>query len=219
MLKIFESQDGSSSVFSEKFEVGYHSKYGAIQESRHVFIKAGLHSKAIGRSSLSILEVGLGTGLNTYLSILEAERLGLCIEYTGIEPYPLPFELVEKLNFPEQLNSPRSYFEAIHKLEWGKRQDLSPHFSMKKIQGAIQEVSIPKKFDLIYYDAFSPRVQPELWEEEMMKKCHEALAEGGAMVTYCAKGDFKRTLRSIGFRVEVLKGPPGKREMTRAVRE
>lgn len=218
MVKIFESQDGSTSLFSEKFEVSYHSKYGAIQESKHVFIGAGLHPMVIGRSQVSVLEMGFGTGLNAYLTFLEADRLEVKINYTGLEQFPIPTEMVAQLNYPEKVEKERDAFEEIHEREWGRPHQLSDYFSLQKIHSSIQEAKLTDKFDVIYFDAFAPNVQPELWEEDMMSKCFNWLNNGGALVTYCAKGAFKRTLRSVGFQVEALQGPPGKREMTKAVK-
>lgn len=218
MWKVFESQDGSTSVFSEKFGVSYHSKYGAIQESKHVFIEAGLYAKAISKKELTILELGLGTGLNALLSFLESEKLKLKVHYTGIERHPLPQEIISKLNFLERIGNGAEAFQILHDADWGKPVSLSPNFTFKKIYADFSGINFQKQFDLLYFDAFAPNVQPELWETPLLQKCFDSLLPGGHMVTYCAKGAFKRTLKSIGFEVDVLKGPPGKREMTRAIR-
>jgi tRNA U34 5-methylaminomethyl-2-thiouridine-forming methyltransferase MnmC len=220
MLKIFETQDGSSSVLSEQFGVSYHSKYGAVQESRHVFIEAGLFYKAIAQKSLKILEIGLGTGLNVFLTYLEAERLGLAIDFTTVEKYPLSAEVAGQLNYPSLLQPEggAAVFQQIHALPWGEKLPISPFFSLEKLQQPFEELSLPPQFDLVYFDAFSPDVQPGLWDLAFTQTMFNALKPGGALVTYCAKGAYKRALKAAGFHVEALKGPPGKREMTRAIK-
>ena len=218
MLKVIETQDGSHSVFSEKFGVSYHSKYGAVQESRHVFIEEGLFVKALVKKQFRILEMGFGSGLNAFLSFLEAEKRQLQLHYTTVEAYPLPVELALELNYPAILNaeSQASAFAELHESAWNEDVRLSPNFTLRKILLPIEEATFEARFDLIFFDAFAPDTQPELWEETLMRKMYEALLPGGILVTYCAKGSFKRTLKAVGFEVETLKGPPGKREMVRA---
>ena len=222
MWKVFDSQDGSSSVLSDRYGVSYHSKYGALQESRHVFIEAGLYYKAIVKKELNVLEVGFGTGLNALLTCLEAEKHQLRIDYTAIELFPLPMQIISQLNFTEalQLHENDTCFEKIHTVPWEQRHEITSLFSLEKIEVSIESAGMDGgMYDLIYYDAFAPNVQPELWEEPIVKKMFDVLVPGGIFVTYCAKGDFKRALKSVGFKVETLKGPPGKREMTRAIKE
>ncbi len=220
MLNIFETQDGSSSVFSEKFGEGYHSKYGAVQESRHVFIEEGLFLAAILKKELSILEMGFGTGLNVLLTYLEAKKLNLSIRYTGVDAYPLEAPMYSQLNHPQMLGlaEEQPVFDQIHQSPWNTTTPLTDFFSLRKIRERFEQVEFTEPFDLIYYDAFAPSAQPELWEAPLMQKLYDSLLPGGVMVTYCASGAFKRTLKSVGFEVQTLKGPPGKREMTRAVR-
>ena len=220
MLKLIETQDGSVSVFSERFGVNYHSKYGAVQETRHVFIEAGLFLKAILKKKLNVLEFGFGTGLNTFVTWLEGRRLGLKIAYTAVEAFPLEQDMVAGLNYPATLDAEKDafVFDQMHQANWGETVSLSPDFTLKKIQDYFETVQLEGPFDLVYYDAFAPDAQPELWEAPMMQKVFDALAPGGVFVTYSAKGIFKRTLKSVGFEVETLKGPPGKREMTRAIK-
>ncbi len=221
MWIVFESRDGSTTVLSEEFGVTYHSKYGAIQESRHVFIKEGLHAKCIGQKELSILEVGFGTGLNALLTCLEAEKLSLKINYTAIEPNPVPDEIIKQLNFCEKLKVENGHcvLHKLHGADWEKTTILNSQFSFAKYKQGIESVALNSFFDIIYYDAFAPNAQPELWGQDLMQKMYEALLPGGILVTYCAKGIFKRTLNSVGFKVETLKGPPGKREMIRAIKK
>lgn len=218
--EIIETQDGSHSVFSKKFGVSYHSKYGAIQESRHVFIEAGLYPKAIAQKKIDLLEIGLGTGLNAFLSLLEAEKRDLFISYTAVEAYPLLPEEAESLNYPELLQKEayRSYLLKIHTSEWGPWIPLTPHFRFRKEEKRFEDIDEMEAFDLIYFDAFAPQAQPELWKPPLLSKMYAALRPGGVLVTYCAKGAVKRIFKEIGFEIEALKGPPGKREMTRCIK-
>ncbi|HFA48288.1 MAG TPA: SAM-dependent methyltransferase [Bacteroidetes bacterium] len=217
---VFESRDGSTTVLSEKFGVTYHSKYGAVQESRHVYIKEGLFAKCIAKKELSILEMGFGTGLNALMTCLEAEKLELKINYTAIEKYPIPNEIVGQLNFMKilEVEGRDDLLCRMHRAEWEKQVEISDFFSLKKLEQAVEDIAFQQGFDLVYFDAFTPNVQPELWELPMLTKMYDALLPTGILVTYCAKGSFKRALKEIGFKVETLKGPPGKREMTRAVK-
>lgn len=217
-LEIFNTQDGSHSVFSPIFGVSYHSKYGAIQESQHVFIAAGLLEKAATQKEVSILEIGFGTGLNALMTLLEAERRHLTIHYTGVENYPLSLEEASTLNYPEILEAPshRSVFEEMHRIPWGEPKTLSSSFHFTKLKQKFEDLSLKDTFDVIYFDAFAPSAQPELWETEVLGIMYDALKADGILVTYCAKGSVKRALKSLGFTIEALKGPPGKREMTRA---
>jgi len=220
-LEIFETQDGSHSVLSRQFGVSYHSKYGAIQETQHVFIEAGLFQQALKKSELTILDVGFGTGLNAYLTLLESQKKSLSIRYEAVEKFPMPEDQVEQLNFTERIpttEEEKNWFAALHRSTWGDWQTITPGFEMRKHQMDIQSVDFVDQFDIIYYDAFAPTAQPELWEEPVMERMQRALVPGGILVTYCAKGAFKRALKGLGFEVETLQGPPGKREMTRAVK-
>jgi tRNA U34 5-methylaminomethyl-2-thiouridine-forming methyltransferase MnmC len=216
--KIFETQDGSHSVFSEQYGVSYHSKYGAIQESRHVFIEAGLFYKLPMLKALSILEIGFGTGLNALLTLLEAERHSAHIHYEAIEAFPLTLEQAHQLNYPAVLGLPDDddRFLQLHLADWGQRQPIGPHFSLRKRHERFEAVEDDAAFDLIYFDAFAPSAQPELWEADVLARMYRALKPGGLLVTYCAKGVVKRQLKQLGFTIEALPGPPGKREMTRA---
>ncbi|MEZ5044466.1 MAG: tRNA (5-methylaminomethyl-2-thiouridine)(34)-methyltransferase MnmD [Saprospiraceae bacterium] len=217
-LVIFDTQDGSHSVFSATYGVSYHSKYGAIQESEHVFIKAGLFEKALAQPDIAILEIGFGTGLNAFLSLIDAKNKGLHIDYVAVENYPLPFESAKQLNYPEELRVPslRPLFEQMHSMEWGIPMPISPNFTFTKWLKDFQALDFEPVFDIIFFDAFAPSAQPELWEEDMLRIMYKSLKNNGILVTYCAKGIVKRALKTVGFTVESLKGPPGKREMTRA---
>ncbi|HEX8516947.1 MAG TPA: tRNA (5-methylaminomethyl-2-thiouridine)(34)-methyltransferase MnmD [Bacteroidia bacterium] len=224
--KIITTTDGSHSIFLPGLNEHYHSTHGAIQESLHVFIEAGL-KKALSENISSvfhILEVGMGTGLNVLLSFLETKEINMSINYVSLEAFPIDDEIIRQLNYPAILGSTLQYpvkeiFENIHSCEWGKEFKLSDNFTLTKIKNTLQEEALPQpQFDLIYYDAFGPPVQPEMWTEEIFTKLYGSLNPGGSLVTYCAKGEVKRILKRTGFMVKPLPGPPGKREMVRAVK-
>ncbi|MFM9951674.1 MAG: tRNA (5-methylaminomethyl-2-thiouridine)(34)-methyltransferase MnmD [Saprospiraceae bacterium] len=216
---LIETQDGSHSLLSGVFGVSYHSRYGAIQESSHVFIQAGLHWKALQSKQLRILEIGFGTGLNAYLTLLETQRLDLKVHYESIEAFPISIEQAAALNYPQILEpEPPTLFMKLHAAPFGSASHVTTYFHLLKRQISFHDIQYSGEFDLVYYDAFAPDAQPELWEEPMLKKIYEALKPGGIMVTYCAKGYVKRNLKAVGFQVDALPGPPGKREMTRCLK-
>lgn len=219
-MPLITTHDGSHSIYSEQYGVTYHSKFGAVTESAHVFIAAGLRYKAAVQRDIAILETGLGTGLNAFMTWLEAERRNLNVRYLGLEAYPVSEEEAHALNYPLGLGCPErsADFLALHQCEWAVPHPLSEHFVFEKRKHRIEEFEQPDTFDLIYFDAFAPQAQPELWTEEVFANMYRALKTEGVLVTYCAQGHFKRTLKKVGFAVERLQGPPGKREMTRAFR-
>ena len=219
-LRLYDTADGSHSLFSERFGVTYHSKYGAIQETQHVFINKGLRYKAVVQRDIAVLDIGMGTGLNAFMTLLEAEKRDLHVTYVGVEAYPPAPEILARLNYVAELQVPQydAAFTRLHTLAPGAEEYLTPHFRVLKLRRAIESVRFKQAFDLIYFDAFAPEAQPELWTKTVLQRMYQALQPGGALLTYCAKGVVKRTLRSVGFEVESLKGPPGKREMTRALR-
>lgn len=200
----------------------YHSKHGAIQEARHVFLKMGLYYLQENRkfSELSILEIGFGTGLNAFLTLLEAENLKLKINYTGVEAYPVSSKEIRHLNYPEAAGAGNreDLFKKLHECEWEKELAISDCFSLTKRQIKFDEIRVAELYDLIYFDAFGARVQPELWTKEIFEIMYRALKNRGVLVTYAAKGSVRRAMISAGFKVEKLPGPPGKREMLRAVK-
>ncbi|HMQ45878.1 MAG TPA: tRNA (5-methylaminomethyl-2-thiouridine)(34)-methyltransferase MnmD [Saprospiraceae bacterium] len=220
-LSLIETQDGSHSLLSQQLGVSYHSRYGAIQESRHVFIQAGLQYQMLKqKQGIRILEIGFGTGLNALLTLLEAEQYKYPIHYVGLEAYPIALHQVAQLNYPHQLAQEGldlpALFRQLHESNWGEWHSISPFFHFRKELIHFEEADYTEAFDLIYFDAFAPGAQPELWEKPLMQSMYQALRPDGVLVTYCAKGMVKRTLREVGFRVIGLPGPPGKREMTRA---
>lgn len=217
-MALILTQDGSHSVYSEQYGVTYHSRYGALTESLHVFIGAGLRFKAAVKTEISVLEVGFGTGLNAFLSWLEAERRNLNVRYTALENQPLTPEEATVFNYAECAGAPerQADFHRLHTCAWERTVRLSDHFHLRKKRMPVQAYRAAQAFDVIYFDAFAPQAQPEMWTEAVFRSMYRALRPEGLLVTYCAKGDVKRTLRAVGFEVERLQGPPGKREMTRA---
>ena len=217
---LIETEDGSHSLFSEQYGVSYHSKYGAIQETQHVFINAALRFKAVIQKEISILEIGFGTGLNAYMTLLEAAKRDLLIKYTAIEAYPISLQQATTLNYPALLNkaTTQAEFLQMHAADWATTLRITEQFQFIKQQIKFEAIDYDHQFDIIYFDAFAPNAQPELWEAEVLANMYKALKEDGVLVTYCAKGVVKRTLKAVGFQIEALKGPPGKREMTRAIK-
>jgi tRNA U34 5-methylaminomethyl-2-thiouridine-forming methyltransferase MnmC len=216
-MPIFLTEDGSHSFLSEQFGVLYHSSHGAIQETQHIFIDAGLrHVLSQNLDEIAILDMGFGTGLNALMTYLEAQRLGLKIRYITYEKYPLSIEAVSALNFDTELHISKGILYEMHNCAWEITHHLSSSFSFEKRLADFDSVDIYNAINLIYFDAFAPEIQPQLWEQPMMQKMYDALSSKGIMTTYCAKGILKRTLKSVGFTIEGLPGPPFKREITRA---
>ena len=214
--------DNSYTIFVPEFNEHFHSVNGAVSESIHVFIRNGLdfirNSGLVGQGhAISILEVGLGTGLNVCLTHQHSNDLQ--IEYTALEPFPLDEPVWRALNYEEWINM--GIFTSVHESEWGIRNRMTAGLSLSlmKLKTTLQDFNSTEKFDLIYFDAFAPAVQPEIWDEETFTKLFHNTNDGGALVTYCAKGSVKRALSSSGFTVETLPGAAGKREMVRAVKE
>ena len=215
------SEDGTHTISSEKYGVTYHSIYGALNESITVFLSAGLQYQVLkGKKDISIFEMGLGTGLNALLTMIEAEKYRLNIKYHAIELHPITVSEAASLNFLEQLDAVHleSSFDLLHACPPDHEMEINPYFRLFKNHGDLLTTHINGKYDVVYYDAFAPTAQEELWTPEVMKKMYDILNEGGVLVSYCAKGSFKRALKSAGFKVEALPGPPGKREMTRAIK-
>jgi tRNA U34 5-methylaminomethyl-2-thiouridine-forming methyltransferase MnmC len=214
------TEDGSSTLFSEQFQAHYHSTHGAINESKHIFIQNGLDFFIEHNQNLpffSILEYGLGTGLNAFLTALYSFQFSHSIYYTSIEAYPVPKEVINDLNYGQLLGN-NELFYAIHQAPWNTVHQLTDRFTLEKIEDNFESFETTSKYHIIYFDAFSPDIQAHLWEESFLKNCYNVLETGGILVTFCAKGTFKRALKAVGFEIERLPGPPGKREMTRAIK-
>lgn len=224
-LQLINTKDGSTSLYSEKFDEPYHSRHGAIQESQHVFIRMGLEHffKVNSPQELKIFEMGFGTGLNALLTYKWAIQEKIKIEYTSIEKFPLSKKEVDAMNYVSELKMHYEIFEKIH--DWSAisrfPERFSPYFDLLKVKVDLQESSkifAAESFDLIYFDAFAPSSQPHLWEVPIFESMYRLLKPGGFLTTYCAKGQVRRNMQAAGFTVEKVSGPPGKREMLRACR-
>ncbi|MCC6683795.1 MAG: tRNA (5-methylaminomethyl-2-thiouridine)(34)-methyltransferase MnmD [Bacteroidia bacterium] len=211
--KLILTQDGSHTLLSEKFGVHYHSIFGAVNESEHVFLKEGLFQFS-HKAAISILETGFGTGLNAWLT--RQKTINQAVSYTAFETNPISAELEEKLNYATTDDT--GNFLKLHTCQWNEPVKIATHFTLLKLNHPVQEYPLPHGIDLIYHDAFAPDIQPELWDISLFQKYYDCLNEGGILVTYCAKGEVKRALRECGFKVERLQGPPRKRHMLRAIK-
>jgi len=216
--KIITTSDGSTTIHIEEWDEQYHSVHGAIQETEHVFIKQGLHeSFKDDLDCINILEIGFGTGLNAFITCIEAEKQETPINYIGVEGYPISKEEKEQLNYGALLpESNVENFNTIHEISWEKPHQIHSKFILTKRQQLFYQITDSHCFNLIYFDAFGARVQPELWTEDIFKIMFNALKTDGILVTYSAKGSVRRAMQAVGFTVERLDGPPGKREMLRA---
>ncbi len=208
------SEDGSTTLYRSDMDEHYHSIHGAIQESMHVFINAGLHH--LTSREITVLEMGFGTGLNALLTLLCGR--GRKISYHALERYPLSPELISKINYPALLgdSDAQKLFDQLHQADWDKTCAITPDFELLKMKQDLLTYHPDTLFDLIYFDAFDPKKQPELWSPEVFQMLGNATKKGGILVTYSAKGSVKRALINAGFEVEKIPGPPGKREMIRA---
>ena len=216
--EIIITKDGSSTIFIPEWNESYHSKNGAIQEAYHVFIKAGLSE--VKKKSISIMEIGFGTGLNAIITYLEAKRDNLTIDYVGVEAFPVSQEELKSLNYINELNakSEEAIFNKFHDLAWNVKNEITSNFKLTKRKQHFQEINDVECFDLIYFDAFGFTLQPELWSEEIFQAMYNSLLKNGVLVTYACRGSIKRAMLKAGFKVEKLPGAPGKREMLRAIK-
>lgn len=218
--EIILTGDGSATIKVPALNVCYHSVHGAVQESIHVYLNAGLHSalEKFPNEPLQIFEMGFGTGLNALLTAIEAEKINRDIIYTAVETVPITNDEVEQLNYPAQLGVDEKIFNQLHTAPWKKDAVINSNFILHKTNVSLLEYSTDKHFHLIYYDAFAPAAQPELWSEIVFKKLFHLLHTGGILVTYCAKGAVRRAMQAAGFAIKKLPGPPGKREMLQAIK-
>ena len=227
--KIITTADGSKTIQIEDWNEQYHSLHGAIQEAKHVYIKEGLlffYNRGMQSDTFStdlnkpinVLEIGFGTGLNTLLTQIEADALQVPINYVGVDAFPVTLEELKQLNYTNELGVSQVKWQALHECVWEETHQISKGFTLKKQQLLFENISAEHQFDIIYFDAFGARVQPELWTEAIFKIMYRALKTNGVLTTYAAIGSVRRTLKALGFEVERLTGPPGKRHMTRAIK-
>ncbi|MCH2199231.1 MAG: tRNA (5-methylaminomethyl-2-thiouridine)(34)-methyltransferase MnmD [Flavobacteriales bacterium] len=213
--KIITTADGSQTLEVEELEETYHSRHGARQESEHVFIQMGLVPALVEKKELTILEVGFGTGLNAILSWKTAKQAGAKIHYIGLEAFPVTFDEVAPLGYAEG-GEEAAFFQKLHEASWEEEVVIDEHFSITKHEVKLEDATLEQGVvDVVYYDAFGPRAQPEMWRLPLFEQLFEATNEGGIFVTYCAKGQVRRDLASAGYDMERIEGPPGKRHMLR----
>jgi tRNA U34 5-methylaminomethyl-2-thiouridine-forming methyltransferase MnmC len=219
--EVMITADGSVTIAIPELNVTYHSKHGAIQESMHVFIEAGLRPLLHKQETIAIFEMGFGTGLNALLTLVEATKHQQKINYHTVEAFPLEKEMVAQLNYCEQLQQPElnPLFNELHASPWNEPIHLSPWFTFQKNHTTLFNLSTFQPVNLIYYDAFAPNAQPELWTAEAFTQLFNMLTAEGILVTYCSKGDVRRAMQAAGFLIEKIPGPPGKREMVRATKK
>jgi tRNA U34 5-methylaminomethyl-2-thiouridine-forming methyltransferase MnmC len=216
IVDLITTKDGSHTLYRPDIDEQYHSVFGAIQESMHIFIQNGF--RTINKNEIQVFEMGFGTGLNVLLTLLEAGQVKKSVKYYSIEKFPVSSELVSQLNYPSLLPpGSAEFFKTIHNSEWD--YDIKfPEFILHKIHADILEYRIPAGNDLVYFDAFSPDKEPELWTENIFRRIYDSMTEEGVFITYSAKGEVRRKLQSVGFRVEKREGPPGKKHIVRAVK-
>jgi len=214
--QIITTGDGSKTIQLKDWDEQYHSKHGAIQEAYHVFIRSGLD--LFKNTYVDILEIGLGTGLNAFITFIEAEKGNYHVNYCGIEAYPVTWEEASQLEYVAKLNvlNKHIYYKQLHTSSWEVPHEIASFFTLTKRKMDFKDIQDKEMFNLIYFDAFGARVQPELWTVAIFKKMYQALKSKGYLVTYAAKGSVRRAMLAVGFIVERLPGPPGKREMLRA---
>ena len=215
---LVKTKDNSLTLFVPELDEHYHSIHGALQESQHVFIKAGLREFS-AETSVNILEVGFGTALNALLTALELQNSGQEIFYHGLEKYPLTDEEWPQLEYASATGNSRAenIYKALHQAPWESSMEVIPRFILRKQKADLREVKLAEEeYHLIYFDAFAPSAQEDLWTEQVFEKMYRCLMPGGLLVTYCVKGSVRRNMKAAGFEVEKIPGPPGKREMARA---
>lgn len=220
-ISLITTGDGSPTLYNSVLNETYHSRHGAVAESKYVFLKQGLeyYIEQHQLAEIKIFEVGLGTGLNAYLTALYTQvNNNTAITYHSIDTLPMPENLVAEINYPEILGGDRGLFEQLHKSPPETEVELLPNFKFKKILSDINTYNPDMGYNVIYFDAFAPEKQPEMWLPALFEKLYGMLTQNGIMVTYCAQGQFRRNLKAAGFTVEKLQGPPNKREMTRVTK-
>jgi tRNA U34 5-methylaminomethyl-2-thiouridine-forming methyltransferase MnmC len=209
--------DGSKTLFIPDWNENYHSSHGAVQEAKHVFLKYGLE-EIVDKKEINVFEVGFGTGLNAILTYEYAVENQLKINYDSIEAFPITTQEVESLDYVSLFDNQvtQGIYLQMHFCAWDEQIQVSENFTLSKIHNKLEQHILPQnQYDIIFFDAFGPRVQEGMWSKIHFENLYQSLKSGGIFVTYCAKGQVKRDLKSVGFEVETLPGPPGKREMTR----
>lgn len=218
---IITTADGSNTIHIADWNEQYHSKHGALQEALHVYISSGLKyffERFPKKKTLSVLEIGFGTGLNALLTLINTKTLSTKVNYHAVEAYPVSELELKALNYSKIIPNAQQDFETIHNCSWNMSTQINSNFNLKKRQQFFFDIEDSSAFDIIYYDAFGPRVQPDLWTKDIFLKMYNALNVEGHLVTYSAKGSVRRAMQEVGFIVERLPGPPGKREMLRATK-
>jgi Uncharacterized conserved protein len=217
------TQDGSTTLYMPEIDEHYHSTHGAVIEARHVYIKEALEKRlslSPDSFSLSVLEVGFGTGLNALLTFLWAEKYHIKIHYTTLELYPLSIDIIRQINFPLVMESDCTpQYEAMHLACWNRPCPLSDFFVLDKRNMDLVNDKLEGRFDVVYFDAFAPDKQPEMWQDSIYRKVYDSLNESAVLSTYCSKGVVRRGLQQVGFQMERIPGPPGKREMLRGIKK
>jgi len=218
-LKIYPTKTGENTLYLPELDETYHSRNGAISEALHVFIKQGYNRMASANlTEINVFEIGFGTGLNALVTAIESNRSKIKTEFTTIEPYPIPSALIEQLNYGSFLNNVDLYSQ-IHNADWNKKMVITPTFNIIKMLDKLEETTLlPSYFDVIFFDAFAPKKQPELWTADIFNKLYESLKPNGVLTTYSAAGQLKRDLKSVGFTLDHPAGANGKREMTVAIK-
>ena len=215
--EIIQTNDGSTTIHLPEWNESYHSKHGAIQEAYHVFIKNGL--SLFNQKPIAVLEIGFGTGLNAFITFVETKKTKKNIDYVGVEAHPIALEEALQMNYVSEIDANESsVFNQMHECHWEEKNQLSDNFTLTKRKQFFQDIKDVNAFDLIYFDAFGFRVQPELWSEEIFATMFTALKPKGVLVTYACRTSIKNAMLSAGFSVEKLTGAPGKREMLRATK-
>ncbi len=215
MISLKLTEDGSHTLFSEQFAEQYHSSFGAIAESKYVYIETGL--KSCNSNIINVLEMGFGTGLNAFLTFLYAAESQKTINYFSVEKFPVEISVIEKLNFCEFLENKHIFLE-LHRCKWNEKVVLSKNFSLTKILGDICDISLPQNIDVVFFDAFSPDKQPSLWNEKIFQKIYNSMNINGILTTYSSKGIVKQALRNVGFEVKRIKGIGNKRHVLKVLK-
>ncbi|MCB2378387.1 tRNA (5-methylaminomethyl-2-thiouridine)(34)-methyltransferase MnmD [Hymenobacter sp. BT635] len=221
-VEVRTTEDGASTLYVPALDEHYHSTHGALREAQHVYLGAGLEPRLSGSGPVRVLEIGFGTGLNALLTLQRSLAGSPVIEYDTLEKYPLPPTVIQSLGVERYVLNPEllAYHGQLHASAWETAVAITPRFVLRKLHAALQTTALPPgHYDVVYFDAFAPDKQPDMWTEAVFEQLYQATAPGGVLVSYCAKGSFRRSLKAAGWLVEKLPGPPGKREMTRARKE